>query len=397
MPEENKQDPKDIKEQIGKHLRAADELTRQQKFEEALMEIERALEIDPKHNYARSFLERVKLMYKRSQPKDSEQAVTEEKPPEDPAALISQYLAKAEEFIKNKDYTHALEEVAKVYKVDPKNYYAQTFSERIEILMNEKSSEEIKPVATLIQPELPEPQIQDKPEIGSRMMYMELLKEVWFDGKITEQEAQELKTIRELFGITQEEHLKLERETRIGAYLEALRIAWHDHSLSGLEQKALQMMIDKYGISKDEQIEAESRYADIQKSSKSRGTVLVVDSDRNILVSLSKQLQQRGLTVLLSQKVEDALQILRTHTPNLIISEILFPKDHIDGMGFRNKLSEDPALGQTPFIFISSIAHKKVVQACYRLGVDHVLEKPVDMKILFSIIDGKLRNSPQEK
>ncbi len=283
-----------------------------------------------------------------------------------------------------------MEEVARVYKIDPKNYYAQTYSERIDILMHSKGSEDDKPVATFVQPDVPDIQQEQVPVSGSMMMYCELLKEVWFDGKISEQEAQELSALRDLFGITQEEHTKLERETRIAAYLEALRIAWRDHSLSGLEQKALQMMIEKYGISKEEQTEAELRYAEIRKASKSRGTVLVVDSDRQILVSLSKGLQQHGLTVLLSQKAEDALQILSTHTPNVIISAILFPKDQMDGMGFRKKLSEDPLLKQTPIIFISSLGHKKIIQACYRLGVDHVLEKPIDMKILLSIIEGKI-------
>jgi CheY-like chemotaxis protein len=228
-------------------------------------------------------------------------------------------------------------------------------------------------------------------------MYCELLKEVWFDGKITEQEAHELSALRELFGITQEEHIKLERETRIESYLEALRIAWRDNSLSGLEQKALQMMLDKYGISKEEQEEAESRYAEVKKSLKSRGTILVVDADRQALVSLSKGLQHHSLTVLLAQKAEDALQILSTHTPNLILSEVLFPKDQMDGIEFRRKLTEHPVLKRTPFFFISSIADKKVIHACYRLGADHVLVKPIDMKMLLSMIEGKLHISPQEK
>jgi CheY-like chemotaxis protein len=397
MSEEKKLDPQALKERISKHLRTADEFTRQERYEEALMEIERALEIDPKNNYARSFLERVKLMHKRSQPKGLDQAVSEEKTAEERTALISQHLSKAEEYINKKEYAHALEEVARVYKIAPQNYYAQTYSERIDILMQDKSIENDKPVATRVQPALPDVQPLPSPTRGSTLMYCELLKEVWFDGKITEQEAHELSALRELFGITQEEHIKLERETRIEAYLEALRIAWRDNSLSGLEQKTLQMMLDKYGISKEEQSEAESRYAEIKKSSKSRGTILVVDADRQTLVSLSKGLQQHGLTVLLAQKAEDALQILSTHTPNLILSEVLFPKDQMDGIGFRRKLSEHPALKRTPFFFISPITDKKVIHACYRLGADHVLVKPIDMKMLLSMIEGKLHISPQEK
>ncbi len=103
MSEENKLDPQELKERIGKHLRTADEFSRQQRYDEALMEIERALEIDPKNNYARSFLERVKLMYKRSKPKEPDQSAAEEKQKEDQTDLISQYLSTAEEYINKKD------------------------------------------------------------------------------------------------------------------------------------------------------------------------------------------------------------------------------------------------------------------------------------------------------
>jgi CheY-like chemotaxis protein len=390
MSEEKKLDPQVLKARIGKHLRTADEFTRQQRYEEALIEIERALEIDPKHNYARSFLERVKLMHKRSQPVEPDQAVSDEKLLEERTTLISQHLSMAEEYINKKEYTRALEEVARVYKIDPKNYFAQTYSERIDILMQDKNIGSEKPVTTLVQPLQPS-------ERGSTLMYRELLKEVWFDGKLTEEEAKELATMRELFGITQEEHAKLERQTKIEAYLEALHIAWRDNSLSGLEQKALLMMLDKYGISKEEQAEAESRYTEIKKSSKSRGMILLVDADREILVSLTKLLKHHGFTVFIAQKVDNALQILSTHTPNLILSEILFPNDLMDGVGFLRKLSEHPTFKRTPFFFMSSITDKKVIQACYRLGADHVLVKPIDTNMLVSMIEGKLHISFHEK
>jgi CheY-like chemotaxis protein len=390
MTEDKKLDPQVVKERIGKHLRTADEFTRQERYEEALMEIERALEMDPKHNYARSFLERVKMMHKRSQPKESDQERADEKSLEERTALISQHLSTAEEYINLKDYPHALEEIARVYKIDPKNYYAQTYSERIDILMNDKSIQDDKPVVTRVQPAAPDIQPLPIPVRGSTLMYRELLKDVWLDGKVTDQEEQELTSMRDLFGITQEEHLKLERETKIEAYLEALRIAWRDHSLSGLEQKALQMMLEKYGISKEEQVEAESRYTEIKRSSKSRGDVLIVDANRETLVSLGKALTHRGFAVLMAQKPEDALKILSTHTPNFILSDVLFPKDQMDGVELLEKLSDLSILKKTKFFFISSVTDKKVIQACYRLGADQVLAKPIDLDTLLSMIEGRL-------
>ena len=192
MSEEKKLDPQVLKERIGKHLRTADELTRVRRYEEAIMEIEHALEIDPKNYYARSFLERVKMTYKQTKQKETQQAGSAELSLEERMAVISQHLSIAEEFINKKDYKHALEEVARVYKIDAKNYYAQMYSERIDTLMREESDEETKLIKAVVQPAKPDVPQPPSPERGSTPMYRELLKEAWFDGKISEQEAMEL-------------------------------------------------------------------------------------------------------------------------------------------------------------------------------------------------------------
>jgi CheY-like chemotaxis protein len=401
MAEEKKIDPQVIKERIGKHLRTADEFTHFQRYEEALVEIELALKIDPKNNYARSFLERVKMMHKRTQEKETKQTGPVEMSLEERMAIISQHLSAAEEYINKKDYKHALDEVARVYKVDAKNYYAQAYSERIDTLMLEESAEGMKLFKTAIQQTEPahspvqsdtqQAPLPPPPERGSTSMYHELLKDVWLDGKVTEAEAQELATMRELFGITAETHVQLEHEVKIEAYLEALRIAWRDNIISDVEQKALQTMRDKYGITEEDQAIAEKRYDEIKRSSKSRGTVLLVDTDRDNLVLLGKVLKLRGFTIFMAQKAEDALQILITQKPTIIISEVLFPNSQLDGVGFFQKLREHSALKRTPFFFMSTIKDKKVIHASYRLGADQFLPKPVDTDLLLAMIDGRLR------
>jgi len=391
MSNENKLDQQAIKERIGKHLRAADEFTRYQRYEEAILEIEAALEIDPKHNYARSFLERVKLMQKRFQHKEVLQSGPSEMSLEERMEIISQHLSKAEEFINKKDYNRALDEVASVYKIDPKNYYAQTYSDRIDALILEKYAETNKVVKTEIQPhelEVPQPPASER---GSTPMYLELLKEAWFDGKISEEEAMKLAAMRELFGITPENHKQLEHEVKIEAYLEALYIAGRNNILTDIEQRTLQMMRIKYGISPEEQAAAEARYEDFKRTSKTRGTILIVDMDREILMSLSKVLKQRGLITLLAQKVEDAMQILMNQTPNVILSELFFKNSQVDGVAFFEKLQDHLLLKHVPFIFISSLADKKIIQAGLRLGIDHYITKPIDVDLLLAIIDGRLR------
>jgi response regulator RpfG family c-di-GMP phosphodiesterase len=152
-------------------------------------------------------------------------------------------------------------------------------------------------------------------------------------------------------------------------------------------------MREKYAISAEDQAVAEKRYNEIKRTSPPRGIILIVDSERETLVTLSKVLKQKGYTVLMAQKVEDAFQILVSQIPNLILSEILFPNSVIDGVGFFQKLREHPVLKRTPFFFISSISDKKVIQASYRLGADHFLPKPIDLDTLLAVIEGKLRDS----
>jgi DNA-binding response OmpR family regulator len=116
-----------------------------------------------------------------------------------------------------------------------------------------------------------------------------------------------------------------------------------------------------------------------------------VDTDQQTLESLSKALKQRGFTNLLAQNVEGAIQILLKQVPNIILSEIFFKNSQIDGIAFFKKLQEHPSLKKVPFIFISSLTDKKIIEAGLRLGIDYFITKPIDYDMLFAVIDGRLR------
>jgi CheY-like chemotaxis protein/antitoxin component HigA of HigAB toxin-antitoxin module len=392
MANENNLDPQAVRERIGKHLRTADEHTRHQRYDAAITEVMAALKIDPKNNYARSFLERVKLMQKRAQPKEPEQSTAADLSLEERMETISHHFIIAEEYINKKDYKAALKEVAAVYKIDPNNYYARTYSERIDSLMLEESAGENKVLKTEQQPASPQVPKSPSHERGSIPMYRELLKEAWLDGKITEEEAMELATMRELFGITLENHHQLEHEVKIEAYLEALYIAGYDNILTETEQKTLLQMRVKYGITQAEQAVAEVRYDELKHSSKPRATILIVDMDQRIHESLSEVLKQHGYTILSAQNAEAAMPLILKQTPNLILSDLFFKNSPIDGVGFFKKLRENLLLKQVPFIFMSSLKDKKIIHAGLRLGVDYFITKPIDIDLLLAFIEGRLRS-----
>lgn len=126
---EKKYDP--VKERIAKRLRTADELIRTGRNDEAMLEVEAVLRSDPKNYYARSFQERIRYFQRKAQQQVDTQADEMERKVE----VVSQLLQTADKHIELKEYERALEQVAKVFAIDPKNYFAQAYSDRIDMLM----------------------------------------------------------------------------------------------------------------------------------------------------------------------------------------------------------------------------------------------------------------------
>ncbi len=129
-----------LKERVSKHLRTADQLVRRKKYDDALLEIESAFELDPKNMYIRSFLERTRYLIQKENEKRAKVFGEIDMVIERRMETIMQLLSSAEGFIKAKKYQRALGAVAKVYQIDPKNHYAQIYSERIEELMQAEAA-----------------------------------------------------------------------------------------------------------------------------------------------------------------------------------------------------------------------------------------------------------------
>lgn len=380
--------PQEIKNTISKHLRAADEFFRYSKFEEALTQIEFVLMIDPKNTLARSFKERVIMMQKRMNAPNV-QSKPAEMTEEQRRTAIAKLLASADEMIRSGDFKRALNMIAEVYKIEPQNFYAKAYSDRIEQLQQQQQT---NAAAFFGKSPQASAQGQATPQVhGAFYMYRELMKEVWFDGKVTPAEEQELKRVRDLFTITNKEHFEIEHEVKIEAYLEALRLAWRDGVLTQNERQVLELMRQKYGITTDEHLAAESKVQEAKKGTPTKATILIVDTDKDHRTGISELLKQRNYDVISAGTVEEAFQRIVKQFPHLVLSEIMFTSAHEDGFGLFKKLKEHPTLNNVPFFFMSKLHDENVVRAAYRLGGNLYFPKPVDQELFLAAIEGRLK------
>ena len=396
--------PNPNKERVARHLRAADAHAREGRYDDALLEIENALRLDPKNYYARSFLERVRFQMQKAEEKANQKLQSESQTEEQKINKVSELLRMAEHYIDQKEYALASKEIAKVYVIDPQNSFAFAYSDLIEKKIAAEASGapvEAMSIATVQQPSLrptQEPALSTPDEgtpgieRASLTMYRELLREMWFDGKLTPEEVEELRNVREMFGITEEDHREVEKQVHIDAYVEALRIAWRDGAISSNEGEILGMMREKFGISMDEHMSAEAKILWAKSSPTTKGVILIVEDERSLLLSLAARLKKQGYEVETAETVEQAMERAQAVAPSLILSDLMFGEGNKTGLEFYQYVRSTPQLKDTPFLLMSSISDQFVVRAGMRMGVDNFIAKPFNLELLLATIEGKLRS-----
>ncbi|MGD0589759.1 MAG: response regulator [Bacteroidota bacterium] len=437
-----------FKNRVGKHLRKADELVRQKKYDDALLQIESAFELDPKNMYIRSFLERTRYLIQKENEKREmvfgEMDMAVDRRMQSTARL----LATAEEFIKVKLYHRALGVIAKVYQIDPKNHYAQLYSERIEELMQAeaagKGNVDLKPPrhsepevyappettptaliqddtpkptvlpiqddtpepSTLVQDDTPKPSKKDQTplpilksepqeEAGRFALYRELLRECWADGVITPEESAMLHRVRTQSLITFEDHCRLEMDIKIDAYVDALQIVWQDGVVTDNEQEVLDIMRKKFGITPEDQAAAEKRFSLLRATNETKETILIVDPDQDDLISIARALIGRGYDVRVARHPDEAILFMKTNTPDLILSEVVFPQLDTDGFEFYQKVRSNKQWNHIPFLMMTYPGDARIVRAGLRMGVDYFLPKPLHIDFMVAIVEGKLKSERQ--
>lgn len=105
--------------------------------------------------------------------------------------------------------------------------------------------------------------------------------------------------------------------------------------------------------------------------------VLMVDDDDDIREVGGMSLEDVGnWSVSLAGSAEEALAHVSTHTPDLILLDVMMPD--VDGPTTLLRLRELPALEQVPIIFMTARVQKDEVDSYLALGAAGVIVKPFD-------------------
>jgi DNA-binding response OmpR family regulator len=118
----------------------------------------------------------------------------------------------------------------------------------------------------------------------------------------------------------------------------------------------------------------------------SKQSLLLVDGDTRSLRVLEVSLRKAGFTVTPAESVQDALDKLELHVPDLIISETKFPTE-LDGFELRRRVRASADWAPIPFVFLTAATEIENKIRGLELGVEDYLTKPIYIKEIVTRIN----------
>ena len=122
---------------------------------------------------------------------------------------------------------------------------------------------------------------------------------------------------------------------------------------------------------------------------KSPVVLLTEDNEANI-ATICSYLQAKKIRVILAKSGKEAIALLDTENPDLILMDIQMPE--MDGIETIKNIRSNPDLVNIPIIALTSLAMVGDCERCLAAGANHYMTKPVKLKNLVNIIRNFIQN-----
>ncbi len=106
--------------------------------------------------------------------------------------------------------------------------------------------------------------------------------------------------------------------------------------------------------------------------------ILIVDDEPNIVMTLEYTFKKSNYEVFIARDGQEALDILKTNFPDVIILDIMMPM--VDGFATLEQIRKDDNLQHTKVMFLSAKNKESDIEKGMALGADAYMTKPFSIK-----------------
>lgn len=124
---------------------------------------------------------------------------------------------------------------------------------------------------------------------------------------------------------------------------------------------------------------ADKNASSAEAVSAAQATVLIVD-DNHDMRRYIRSLLKKDYKLLEAENGVKALEVIKKHSVDLIISDLLMPE--MDGLELSKRVKENLETSHIPFLILTAVRSEENEKICYSVGVDEYLCKPFDAEVL---------------
>jgi DNA-binding response OmpR family regulator len=117
-------------------------------------------------------------------------------------------------------------------------------------------------------------------------------------------------------------------------------------------------------------------------------SILFVDDEQDVLDSFRAGLNDRGYDIVTASSGAEALELLSSYTPDLIIADLRMQP--MNGFDLFQQIKKDMKFASIPFFFLTAVDDFLAQKYGQKLGVDAYITKPVDLDKLDTLIKNRL-------
>lgn len=121
--------------------------------------------------------------------------------------------------------------------------------------------------------------------------------------------------------------------------------------------------------------------------------VLIVDDNAQNLKLARVVLSGAGYEVKTATDAEEALEVLASFKPRLILMDVQLPG--MDGLTLTRRLKADPAFKGVAIVALSAYAMKGDAEKAFAAGCDGYITKPIDIVSLPEAVAAHLTKAPR--
>lgn len=119
--------------------------------------------------------------------------------------------------------------------------------------------------------------------------------------------------------------------------------------------------------------------------------LLLIDDDPNLILLVKDYLEFRGYEVITAENGREALEVLESETPDMIICDVMMPE--MDGYQLVSTIRQDPKTSWIPVLFLSAKGQSQDRVKGLNIGADVYMVKPFEPEELVAQVESSLKQA----